>query len=194
MHRVGGVDLLAGVWEKRPGKRTASDLPWHHRVVPEQEWPDDWSDRKAGKDCAICRALAQVDGKDSGDNWVWIHDGGFTRTYLERHSRLPGYCVVVWKNGHVVEPHDLDPDAAAGYWRELLEVGRAIEARFQPVKLNYQMLGNWVPHLHTHVLPRYLDDPAPGGPLPWGSHLSTGLLPETEARAQAQDLRRLLGA
>jgi hypothetical protein len=28
------------------------------------------------------------------------------------------------------------------------------------MKLNYFTLGNTVPHLHTHVLPRYQDDPA----------------------------------
>jgi diadenosine tetraphosphate (Ap4A) HIT family hydrolase len=33
--------------------------------------------------------------------------------------------------------------------------------------MNYQLLGNSVPHLHVHLVPRYLDDPAPGKPLPW---------------------------
>jgi diadenosine tetraphosphate (Ap4A) HIT family hydrolase len=33
--------------------------------------------------------------------------------------------------------------------------------------MNYQLLGNLVPHLHVHVVPRYLDDPAPGKPMPW---------------------------
>jgi hypothetical protein len=33
--------------------------------------------------------------------------------------------------------------------------------------MNYQLLGNSVPHLHVHVVARYLDDPAPGKPLPW---------------------------
>jgi diadenosine tetraphosphate (Ap4A) HIT family hydrolase len=42
-----------------------------------------------------------------------------------------------------------------------------VQALFDPVKLNYLTLGNTVPHLHTHVLPRYRDDPAPGGPIAW---------------------------
>jgi len=46
-------------------------------------------------------------------------------------------------------------------------VARAVEAEFAPVKLNLFTLGNRVPHLHTHVVPRYLDDPAPGGLIPW---------------------------
>jgi len=47
------------------------------------------------------------------------------------------------------------------------EVARAIEAEFAPVKLNLFTLGNMVPHLHTHVVPRFLDDPFPGGLIPW---------------------------
>jgi diadenosine tetraphosphate (Ap4A) HIT family hydrolase len=38
---------------------------------------------------------------------------------------------------------------------------------FAPCHMNYQLLGNSVPHLHVHLVPRYLDDIAPGKPLPW---------------------------
>jgi diadenosine tetraphosphate (Ap4A) HIT family hydrolase len=34
----------------------------------------------------------------------------------------------------------------------------------QPLKLNFQMLGNVAPHLHCHVIPRYRGDAAPNGP------------------------------
>ena len=37
---------------------------------------------------------------------------------------------------------------------------------FEPVKVNYETLGNALPHLHTHVMPRYADDPKPGWPFP----------------------------
>lgn len=158
--------------------------------MAEQAWPEDWDERKAGKDCPICR---QIGGGDN-DHWVWVHTGAFTETYLERRSRLPGYCLVVWKHGHVAEPTELGSEAAAGFWRELLAVGRAVETRFDPVKLNYSILGNWVPHLHAHVLPRYHDDPAPGGPLPWGANRSADPIPEPTLHAQATDIRRLLGA
>jgi diadenosine tetraphosphate (Ap4A) HIT family hydrolase len=33
-------------------------------------------------------------------------------------------------------------------------------------------LGNTVPHLHAHVLPRYQDDSAPGGPIAWEAGLA----------------------
>ena len=89
---------------------------------------------------------------------------------------------------------DLDPRQACGYWQEVLAVGRAVRTQFDPVKVNYMTLGNTVPHLHTHVVPRYLDDPAPGGPLEWAQIFSPDPVPDTELRRQASVLRaRLAG-
>ena len=67
-----------------------------------------------------------------------------------------------------------------------------MRARFKPVKLNYMTLGNTVPHLHTHVLPRYQDDPAPGGPIAWEAIFAADPVPEAELHRQAADLRGLL--
>jgi diadenosine tetraphosphate (Ap4A) HIT family hydrolase len=133
-----------------------------------QEWPDDWEQRKAGTDCALCASL----GVGDNDHTVTIAELPFTEVRLERRSRLPGYCIVVWRHGHVAEPTELDVDAAAGYWRDVLAVARVLETQFRPVKTNLLTLGNGVPHLHTHVVPRYLDDPAPGGPIPWDAIFS----------------------
>jgi diadenosine tetraphosphate (Ap4A) HIT family hydrolase len=52
--------------------------------------------------------------------------------------------------------------------------------------------GNTVPHLHAHVLPRYQDDPAPGGPIAWEAIFAVGPVPEAGLHRQAADLRGLL--
>ena len=158
--------------------------------MAERGWPDDWAERKAGKDCPMCAAL----GKGDNDFGVSVFTGEVAEVRLERRSRLPGYCVVVWRHGHVAEPGDLAPVQASRYWAEVLAVGRAVQARFTPVKLNYLTLGNTVPHLHTHVLPRYQDDPAPGGPIAWEAIFAADPVPEPELRRQAADLRALLEA
>jgi diadenosine tetraphosphate (Ap4A) HIT family hydrolase len=49
----------------------------------------------------------------------------------------------------------------------VLAVGRALQDVFAPIKINYNVLGNSVPHLHTHIVPRYADDPRPGWPFPF---------------------------
>ena len=76
----------------------------------------------------------------------------------------------------------------------LLDVaaGRAVRAQFDPVKLNYLTLGNTIPHLHTHVVPRYRDDPAPGGPIEWAQIFSPDPVPDVELHRQAAGLRVLL--
>jgi diadenosine tetraphosphate (Ap4A) HIT family hydrolase len=151
-------------------------------------WPEDWDDRMAGRGCPICAGLGQGDN----DFWVDVFTGEFAEVYLERRTRLPGYCVVVWRLGHVAEPTDLGAEQAAGYWTDVLAAGRAVRARFDPVKMNYLTLGNTVPHLHTHVVPRYRDDPAPGGPIAWQQIFSSDLVPEPDLHRQAADLRTLL--
>jgi diadenosine tetraphosphate (Ap4A) HIT family hydrolase len=96
-----------------------------------------------------------------------IFAGEASDAYLQRADVQRGYTVVIWRGRHVAEPTELTDDEAARYWREVLLVGRALEAHLAPVKLNYEFLGNSLPHLHAHVLPRYADDPRPGWPFPF---------------------------
>ena len=93
--------------------------------------------------------------------------GEVADAYLQRAKIQRGYRVVVWRGRHVAEPTELAPEEAAKYWLEVLEAGRRIERCLEPVKLNYDVLGNSLPHLHTHVIPRYADDPRPGWPFPF---------------------------
>ncbi|MBO0818425.1 MAG: HIT family protein [Actinobacteria bacterium] len=158
--------------------------------MADRRWPEDWAERMAGRNCPLCRALGQGDN----DFGVAVFTGDSAEVRLARRSRLPGYCIVVWRHGHVAEPADLDPEQACQYWQEVLAVGRAVQAVFQPVKLNYMTLGNGVPHLHTHVVPRYPDDPAPGGPIAWEDINSPEPVPDADLRRQAAGLRaRLAG-
>lgn len=39
---------------------------------------------------------------------------------------------------------------------------QALERAFSAVKMNFELLGNAVPHLHCHIKPRYYGDPPPG--------------------------------
>jgi diadenosine tetraphosphate (Ap4A) HIT family hydrolase len=152
-------------------------------------WPSNWAEMLAGADCVMCPAL----GKGDNDYVVCVGAGRFAEVHVERRSRLRGYCMVVWRHGHVSDPADLDPQDAAGYWSEILDVGRAVRAVFSPVKINYLTLGNITPHLHTHVIPRYLDDPAPGGPLPWPELFVDEPTEEAQLQRDAAALRAQLG-
>jgi diadenosine tetraphosphate (Ap4A) HIT family hydrolase len=157
--------------------------------MSERVWPADWARRLAGVGCTMCATLG------GGDNEyvVAVDRLPFTEVGLERRSKLPGYCIVIWRHGHVAEGVDLSMADAAGYWKDVLDVARAVRDEFQPVKLNFLTLGNYVPHLHTHVVPRYPDDPAPGGPLVWETIFAAEPIAERTLRDQAAALRSRLG-
>lgn len=65
----------------------------------------------------------------------------------------------------VAELHELARDERAAHLHEMAEVAAALHEVFAPRKLNYEALGNRVPHLHWWLTPRYHDDPRPGAPI-----------------------------
>ncbi|BCJ27963.1 hypothetical protein Asera_20710 [Actinocatenispora sera] len=134
--------------------------------------------------------MCTADRPDESDAGLRVFAGDFTDAYLARRALVRGYVVVVWRGRHVVEPHHLTADEAVEYNTDVLHVGRGVKGHFRPLKINYQTLGNRMPHLHTHVTPRYRDDPAPGAPLPDGPNRP---VPERQWRADAQALRLRLG-
>jgi len=73
----------------------------------------------------------------------------------------------VFRGRHVADFTDLAAGEVADYWNDVQRVARMIGRVFSPCHVNYLLLGNIVPHLHVHVVPRYLDDAAPERPLPW---------------------------
>jgi len=115
--------------------------------------------------------------------------GEVSDAYLQKANIQRGYSVVVWRGRHVAEPTELSPDEATRYWLEVLEAARRIEGRFEPVKLNYQLFGNALPHLHTHVIPRYARDPRPGWPFPFPEGEDPGPIEEAAFRRDLEALR-----
>lgn len=91
--------------------------------------------------------------------------GEYADVFLQRLDLCPGYSIAIWKHGHVAELTELTPSGLQGFTEETIRASRAIEATFRPAKMNFETLGNALPHLHTHIVPRYLGDPAPGRPL-----------------------------
>ena len=127
------------------------------------EWPPEFYAWRAGDGCPAC-----AEGRpEATGHGVRYFAGVSCDAYLVRADIQPGLSIVVFRGRHIVEPTELTTDEVTRYGGEVLRVGRAIETAFAPVKLNYDVLGNAVPHLHTHIVPRYADDPRPGWPFPF---------------------------
>ena len=124
-------------------------------------WDADWEERRAGKSCPMCN-----EGRpDETHGNARIFAGRVSDAYLVRGDvGQPGYTIVIWRGRHVADATELADADAAAYLREVLTVARAIEAQFRPAKLNLAMYGNSVPHLHAHLVPRYVTDDSPGEP------------------------------
>jgi diadenosine tetraphosphate (Ap4A) HIT family hydrolase len=126
------------------------------------EWPSSFYALRRGDGCEMCRQ-----GRPDETKWgVRILAGEVSDAYLQKAGIQRGYSIVVWRGRHVAEPTELSTDEAAAYWLEVLRAARALETHFEPVKMNYDLLGNSLPHLHMHVLPRYGDDPSRAGRFP----------------------------
>lgn len=75
----------------------------------------------------------------------------------------PAFCRVIWR-GHVREMTDLSPADRAYLMDWVFRTEAALRTVLAPDKINLASLGNVVPHLHWHVIPRFADDahfPAP---------------------------------
>ncbi|MDP1526920.1 MAG: HIT family protein [Rhodocyclaceae bacterium] len=76
---------------------------------------------------------------------------------------FPGFCRIIWQ-AHVREMSDLSPIDRT-HLRDVLDAVESVVRRvMNPDKVNLASLGNVVPHLHWHVIPRWTDDshfPAP---------------------------------
>ena len=77
-----------------------------------------------------------------------------------------GFCRVVW-NAHVREMTDLAPSERHHLMNIVFATEQALRALLSPHKINLASLGNVVPHLHWHVIPRFEDDSHFPNPV-WG--------------------------
>jgi diadenosine tetraphosphate (Ap4A) HIT family hydrolase len=117
--------------------------------------PQAWEKERSPEHCGVCArgvpddALVVLDA-----TWVGMPDDGPMR----------GYCFLMLI-GHAVELHDLPPETAAAFMRDAQRVSAAVQRVTGAVKMNYEIHGNTVPHLHLHVFPRYPGDPFVGGPI-----------------------------
>lgn len=140
---------------------------------------------------AACELCAQ-----DGGALLW-RDAG-CRVVLVDEPDYPGFCRVIW-NAHVAEMTDLDPAARRHCMQTVFAVERALRGLLSPDKINLASLGNVVPHLHWHVIPRFARDAHFPNPV-WGRRRRRtvpGVAPRTGEGLRAglvRELASLLGA
>jgi diadenosine tetraphosphate (Ap4A) HIT family hydrolase len=143
---------------------------------------------REGRGCAMC----EQGRPEETPYGVRFFAGAVSDAYLQKANIQRGYSIVVWRGRHVAEPTELSPEEASAYWLEVVGAAHALETHFHPVKTNYNVLGNSLPHMHTHIIPRYADDPRPGWPFPFPED-EREPIDEQVLRADVDALRKLCG-
>ena len=67
---------------------------------------------------------------------------------------LKGTCYVLSKK-HAVELYELSDEAAFSFIQDVMKTARALKEVTSAAKINYEIHGNTIPHLHMHLFPRY---------------------------------------
>jgi diadenosine tetraphosphate (Ap4A) HIT family hydrolase len=101
--------------------------------------------------CDLCKLLAAP----PAGVVVW-RDHQVTVVAVDE-PEYPGFTRVVW-NEHVKEMSDLCPAERTRVMDVVWAVEEAQRAVLSPEKINLASFGNMTPHVHWHVIPRYLDD------------------------------------
>lgn len=99
-------------------------------------------------DCELC--------KRTGGELLW--QGERCRVVHVNEPGYPGFCRVIWQ-AHVKEMTDLSEDERMHLMEVVFAVESVLREQLEPAKMNLASLGNLVPHVHWHVIPRFDDDP-----------------------------------
>jgi diadenosine tetraphosphate (Ap4A) HIT family hydrolase len=84
----------------------------------------------------------------------------------------PGFCRVIL-NRHTKEMADLSRAERQQLMHVVFAVEQALTRLMHPDKINLASLGNVVPHVHWHVIPRFADDAHFPQPI-WGAPVRAG--------------------
>ena len=110
---------------------------------------------------------------------------------LGNDQYYPGYTIVIARR-HATELYHLPEAESTAYFQDMLRMARAIDRAFSPRKMNYELLGNTVAHLHWHLFPRYADDPNRSGPV-WERQHQPKPVSDAECARTIEAIRRHLG-
>lgn len=127
------------------------------------------------------------------DHWDVVGALKVSSLYLGKNQTYRGHCSLILDIRHAVRPDQLSAEEWNAFCSDLHLATGAIMRTVTPDHVNIESLGNAVPHLHWHIVPRYKNDPRWGLPI-WTTPLSA--MPDTrlDPVQHAQLLGQLRGA
>src|SRR5262245_29115797 len=119
-----------------------------------------WEALKKGTSCPF-------DGErsESNEHWDRIAALSVSTLYLDKIQTYRGYSVLVFDPRHVTTLTELSERERTDLMSDLCRAQEAMRRVLKPDHFNVECLGNQVPHLHWHIIPRYKGDPRWGLPI-----------------------------
>ena len=125
------------------------------RKVSKWSHPDEWERLCSAESCPVC-----LRGRPS--DIIAELDASFL--LAGEDAPMKGYCFLLLKR-HAVELYELSSEEASAFMRDVQRASKAVHEITGAVKLNYEVHGNTIPHLHLHIFPRYVGDAFEGQPI-----------------------------
>ncbi|HET6851891.1 MAG TPA: HIT family protein [Pyrinomonadaceae bacterium] len=110
--------------------------------------PEEWERVRNATSCPVCLRGGPTDAIAELETSFLI---------ASENGPMKGYCFLLYKR-HVIELYELPAEEATAFMRDVQRAAKAVHEITQAVKLNYEIHGNTIPHLHLHLFPRYIGD------------------------------------
>lgn len=120
----------------------------------------DWDKVAAGQGCAFDAPRAE-----NTAHWDKVVSLSASTLYLPHNQMYRGHGILVFDPRHATRLDELTAAEWAAYAADLQLATKAIVAVCRPDHVNVESLGNVMPHLHWHIVPRYKHDPRWGAPI-----------------------------
>ena len=112
-------------------------------------------------DCWMCQGIYEP------KNLVF-YESRVSVAKLNPDQVFEGYTFLTLK-WHETELYNLVDKDRKQFLEDMSIVAKGLSKAFKPDKMNYELLGNSMPHLHWHLVPRYVSDTMWGRPIWAGS-------------------------
>ena len=131
-------------------------------------------------DCQYCRKDQRLD-----DLMIEIAPMQVSTLYLFKEQTYRGRCVVAYRH-HINELFELSDAERDLFMADVARAAKAMQAAFNPAKINYGAYSDKLPHLHFHLVPKYRDGPS------WGAPFT--MMPEPKQLLGSADYAGLIAA
>jgi diadenosine tetraphosphate (Ap4A) HIT family hydrolase/GNAT superfamily N-acetyltransferase len=141
------------IMRKPPDSQTKTDGSFHYHYGRYMEWSQ-------SEHCPVCCDLPGPPDivliRELEHSWL--------EASMQAQGTLWGKCHLLCKK-HYLELHEMPQQDLLDFMTDVQKASKALKTVSGAVKINYEIHGNSVPHLHVHLFPRYIDDPFPSAPI-----------------------------